>query len=253
MNLLPGTRAKIINWFLSRLEAWEVDPAAIGLSVAQVQALRARVELAQDAELAARRARAASVAATRAFYVAADAAIGPGRAAIATIKAFAAASDEPEVLALARIGPRAAGSPVPPPMMPENLSGVIGATGQLTLRWSARTSGPRSGIFFLVERRLPAGVGGSMFVTVGATPALEFTDPAPGLAAGAVAYRVRAVRGAAMSDWTVPVEFDVTIAAGPGEIRPSAAASRPSAAANHPIAAASSSGGAEKRGRAAAA
>ncbi len=211
MGVIPRSREEQIQWFRTREALWTANATAIGLTAAQMTAFKPLLLAAEEKLDDALAARAASKAATTEYYNASNTMVATGRALVATIKAFAEASNNPNVYAQAQIDPPAPPSPAPPPTAPENLTGSILPTGQVTLKWEALTSGPTSGIFFIVSRKR---AGEASFTTLGGTQERAFLDPSPDICAGEVLYQVRAQRGNQASAWTVPISFSV--AGGPG-------------------------------------
>lgn len=211
MGLLPSSRIKRLNYFNSRVDTWVANATQIGLTPAQASAFKILVETALSKNLAAEQLRNQSKAATQSYYEAADDAITPGRAYLATIKAYAEATGNPNVYALAEVDPPAPPTPAPVPAVPENVVGTISPTGSVTLNWEATPSGASSGIFFLVGRKRGAE---TTYTVIGGTPLREFFDPAPDVCDGPVSYQVRAQRGQLSSNWSVPITFDVSN--GPG-------------------------------------
>lgn len=211
MGVLPNSRVGQLEWFEARINGWLDNAASIGLTTAQVTGLQTLINTARATFTASESARAASKSATMNFYNAMTAMRTPGRAYIAVIKAFAEATNNPAVYAIAQVEPPAPPTPVPAPDMPGDFSGSVGPTGFVTLTWSATPSGPTSGVFFLVSRKREGETG---FTFVGGTPSLSFIDPAADVCAGAVMYQVRAQRGEQASEWTTPLSFD--LGNGPG-------------------------------------
>jgi hypothetical protein len=165
----------------------------------------------RDAYSAMQIARDAAKAATQNFYNAHGTMLTTGRGLIATIKAFAEASDDPNVYVLANIDPPAPPTPTPAPETPTDLVGSISPSGSVTLTWSSTRSGATRGIFFLVERQRESE---TTWTPLGGVMEKAMIDPNPGLGEGPVQYLVRAGRNTSYSEWTVPISFNVPC--GPG-------------------------------------
>lgn len=206
MGVLPTTRSGQLEWFEARINGWILRAPEIGITTAQANSLKALVMAARTASTAADTARAAAKAATETFYNAVTAMRTPGRAYIATIKAFAEATENPNVYALAQIDPPAPPTPVPAPDMPTDFTGSVSPTGVVTLTWSATRSGVSSGVFFIVARQRE---GEPNFTVISGTPILTFIDPEPKVCDGTVMYQVRARRGDLFSAWTTPLSFSL--------------------------------------------
>lgn len=192
MRVLPRARTAKIEWFEARLPAWLADPAAIGLTLAQVQSLQTRTAAARAAHDAAEQARAASQAATTDFHNETDAMERDGRALIATIKAFADTADDPAVFARAQVPPPEAPSPLGPPGRPHSVHASLTGLGGLHLTWRAEDAAPSTGAYFILQRRLddePA------FTLLGAAANKHFTDNTIPAGARRATYLVTGFRG----------------------------------------------------------
>jgi hypothetical protein len=206
MSELPRTRLARLEYFEARSTLWTANAAAIGLTPAQVTAIKNAAVANRTDFNAAEVARNASKAATTQYYNSGNTMFDLGRDLIKTIKAFAETTNNPNVYALANINPPAPPAPVPAPDAPTDLAGTLDNFGVATLTWKATRSGPSSGIFFVVERQR---AGEAAFVTLGATSEKSFIDPDPRAASGNVSYRVKAVRGADESAWAQPIFFAI--------------------------------------------
>lgn len=206
MSELPRTRLGRLEYFEARGTLWTTNAVAIGLTPAQVTALKAAANANRNDFSAAEVARNASKAATTSFYNSGNTMFDLGRDLIKTIKAFAETTNNPSVYALANIDPPAPPTPVPAPEAPTDLAGTLDNFGVATLTWKAARSGPSSGIFFVVERQR---AGEAAYATLGATSEKSFIDPDPRAASGTVTYRVKAVRGGDASPWAQPIFFAI--------------------------------------------
>ncbi len=213
MANFEGSRRQKLEWMEARITQWQSNALAIGISAAQATnvknaAVTCRTEF-NDAEAA----RAAAKNATVEFYTASNTMNGLARDLIATIKAFAETTNNPNVYALASIDPPAPPTPVPAPSVPTDFNGSVSPGGVVTLTWKATPSGASSGIFFLVERKR---AGEPAWIAMGGTAEKAFIDPNPMLSTGIVQYRVKAARAEAASDWSSFVSFD--LAGGGGSV-----------------------------------
>lgn len=207
MAILPGTRKSDLEFFEQHIAAWQLTPTAIGLTAAQLTAFATQITVARkgfnDAELA----RNASKAATTSWYGVNDPMVATGRDLIRTIKAYAEAAANPNAIyAIAQIPPPADPTPGQAPATPTNLNATISTAGELTLRWDATPAGAASGIFFLVARK---NAGEGAFTTLAGTAEKMFTDSGFVGTNGVVEYRIQAVRGNLVSDWTDMIAIDL--------------------------------------------
>src|SRR5690606_3128211 len=92
---LPDSRLGKIEWFETRAPVWQNDPTAIGISVELAADVFGLTTQARQAYQAVLDARAVAKTATQTFHDAVDALSASGGDAIALVKAFADASEDP--------------------------------------------------------------------------------------------------------------------------------------------------------------
>jgi hypothetical protein len=181
---------------------WLAAPTAIGLTAAQVNALRDATEYARGAYDDAQAARQAAKAATGAYYAAVRDMRDIAAELVGQIKAFADLSaNPPAVYTAAQIPAPAAPSPVPAPGRPVLAGVTLEPTGAVTLNWTADNAAASTGAFFNIFRRLP---GQSGYASIGGAPGstsasrtMSFTDtsvPTSAAASGAT-YIIIGQRG----------------------------------------------------------
>lgn len=204
MSVLPQTRAKRLEFFEARVGQWTDNAAAIGISAAQAASIKSRTMDDREAYTNAQMARDAAKAATLTWYTSNDSMVNLGRDLIRTIKAYAETTNNPNVYALANIDPPAPPQPVPAPETPTAVVGSVSPDGIVTLKWRATRSGSSSGIFFVVERKRGEGE----YQVVSAVVEKMFMDPQANVTQSQVQYRIKAVRGEEMSEYTTPVVFN---------------------------------------------
>jgi hypothetical protein len=211
MAVLPTSRLEQLEWFESHNGIWTLNSGALNLTSAQMVVLSNLTNAARAAYQAMLSAQQASRNATQAWYDAQEAMSDKGADYIKTIKAYAATTNNPGVYTISQIPPPRAPQPAPLPSQPTNLSGAISPQGVLTLTWSSDRSGPSSGLFFHVERKL--GDNGP-WTSLGATQELTYTDAAITTYGMAVTYQVQARRGDKASPWSMPLVVDLVGAGG---------------------------------------
>ena len=199
MPLVPKNPADQITFYTSHVPTWQSDPEAIGLSNSTVAGLSADLLAAQAAFLAAREARNQARAATLAYRTAVRALHARGSGAIATIKAFAQSTDDPNVYSRSHLSAPRRGGPIAAPAAPVNVSATISGNGALTLSWEARASGASTGVFFQVYRR----ENFAAWTLLASTADTAHVDPAP--LAGDSGYAVIAGRGLDRSGMSIPI------------------------------------------------
>jgi len=207
MSNFSGTKRERLQWIEARIDQWQQNQAQIGISVQQITNLKTLVGSASATFTAAEFARAAAKNATRDFYEAFNDMSGPTRDLIATIKAFAETTNNPNVFSLSSIEPPAPPTPATAPTNPFDVSGSVSPTGNATITWDADRSGASTGIFFMVERKRG---NEATFSIIGGTAEKAFLDVDPRFATGTVQYRVKAQRGSLSSNWSVPIAFSIT-------------------------------------------
>ena len=211
MTNFSGTRREKLEWIEARAPIWQTSALQIGITVAQATSLKSLVAAASDAFTAAEAARADAKSATRKFYDAVADMSEPTRDLIATIKAFAETTNNPNVYNISNIDPPAPPTPASAPTIPFDVSGSVSPTGNATVTWDADRSGASSGIFFMVERKRGTE---ATFSIIGGTAEKAFLDVDPRFATGTVQYRVKAQRGSLSSNWSVPIAFSITTGGG---------------------------------------
>jgi hypothetical protein len=212
-SIIPKTLSGQVEFFGSRLAAWQADPGAIGLTAAQVDALAQQVADAKAALLAAHQARDAAEAATLLMRGAVGRLRSGGGALLNTIRAFAQTSGGGNaVYVAALVPPPKQPSLAPPVEAPESLRASIGTDGSVTLSWVARQPVPGAAVFCEVSRAIDTGSGPSTFVLLGGSGDGAFRDGSIPPGTRGATYRVRAMRAGGRRAQPHPPEASVTIA-----------------------------------------
>lgn len=200
MPLVPQTKTGALSFFQSRLAAWSDDPAAVGLSPQQVADITAATSAAQDSLIAAQQVSnaARSATATNDTDIADMRAVGSG--IIATIRAFAKTSGDPEVYALADIPAPKARTPAGTPDAPTLVRGAIDSCGAVELRWHGSLA---YHAFFEVYRMFEGQREWTLLASVGAKAWTDATIP-PG-STSAISYFVQARRGELRGEPSAPI------------------------------------------------
>jgi hypothetical protein len=183
---LPAHRGPAIDWINARLTPWGANAVAIGLEPTDPPALVALAGAADDARIAADNARAASKAATQAWYDTADAAMDFARDLILKIKTQAAVTNDPQVYTLALISARANPGETPAPEVPSDIRAELLDQGRVRLTWKGK--GPR-GTFYIVKRRL---VSENTFTVIATVTDKVFTDESLPFGVDKVVYAIDA-------------------------------------------------------------
>lgn len=201
MAILPDSKLARVEFFEAHIAAWVTGAGtnSIGLSVAQTTALNTEITAARAAYDAMIIARDAAKSATQAFYNAEAEMSELGSALIATIKAFAEATANPNVYVLAQIPPPATPSSAGAPTNPTDLGAFLENDGSVTLTWKGSLS---HGQCFSIWRQLH---GTSEWAPVGFLRAKKFTDNSVPQGIVAATYQIKAHRGTQISAGSEPV------------------------------------------------
>ena len=216
MPVLPNSNLAMIEWFEQRLASWSGDPAAIGLTMAQTTDLLAKTSTARAGYMAAQQARNESKSATVNFHTGANDLRGFGADLIKTIKAFAEASEDPNVYVLADVPPPAPPSPLGAPGTPFDITISLNSVGQMQLAWKADNAAASTGAYFVLERRLN---NDPSFTMLGASGAKSFVDNSIPLGTSQATYVITPFRGdlAGLPSQQFTVQFGVDVPMPGGE------------------------------------
>lgn len=189
---MPQNPTDALEWIEARADAWIEHAGAIGLDEAFAQDVRLLADLARARRLAADEAAARAKSATLAWRNGIADAKARARAAIATIKAHAAATGDPEVYTLAGLSKRAGPGEAPPPSAPKNLAFDVRPRGEVELRWEGGGGGGPQGTYYVVQRSLD---GGRSWSVLGTTTSKRFVDGDLPIGAPEIRYAVIARHG----------------------------------------------------------
>ncbi|VAX40508.1 hypothetical protein MNBD_PLANCTO03-1213 [hydrothermal vent metagenome] len=205
MAVLPDSRLAQIEWFEQRLAAWMANTAAIGLTPAQVSQLQGEIAAARAGYMAAQQSRNESKSSTVNYYTVSDTLVDDGRDLISTIKAFAEATNNPDVYVLADVPPPAPPGITPPPGTPYEFRVALRQDGSFGLEW--KCNNPAGNTVYEIMR---SDAGGAMsFVnTAGDKSYIDTTIPAN---TSPLVYQITAIRSMLRGD---PAQFIVQIGGG---------------------------------------
>lgn len=170
---LPQNPTDALEWIEARAPQWIARAGQIGLSEAFAQEVADLADEARARRLAADEAAARAKSATQSWRHGIGQAKARTRAAIATIKAHAAATDDPGVYALAGLSPRDKPGEAPPPSMPRNLAFTVRPRGAVELSWEGGGRGGPQGAYYVVQRSFD---GGRTWSVLGTTTSKRFVD-----------------------------------------------------------------------------
>lgn len=223
---IPRLMTEQITWFQTHVPGWESAGGGtlIGLTPAQVQAVKAATELAAEAQQRLVAAREAARSAFIARQEAVEAMNRLGRSAVNTIKAFLEAGDGESLWGLAGIAPDQIGGPGRGEgsrrsdgglTAPYALASELLPTGEVQLRWKARQPASASGVVYRVLRSIDEGP----FMLLDVVGGKVFIDETVPTGARSVGYILRAARGRSQSAPSAEhtVRFGVAAAGSPRE------------------------------------
>jgi hypothetical protein len=167
---MPQNPTDALEWIELRAERWVQNAAALGLSETLAQEVLDLAEIARSRRRAADEAAVRARSATRSWRNGIRDAKRRTRAAIAAIKAQAAATGDPGVYTLALLSGRAKPSEAPPPQTPRDLAFTVRPNGEVELWWKG--GGPQ-GTFYIVQRSFD---GGKNWSVLGTTTSKRFVD-----------------------------------------------------------------------------
>lgn len=189
MSVLPDQINDRIRWFEQRLDSWNADPEAIGLTTTQITSLKAAVNQARANFDAAQAARIASKNATLGQRSAVNAMTDLGSDALRFIKAFAQSQPNPDaVYQAASVPPPATPTPSGPPAAPTNVTADPNADGTVTIKWRGST---RNQTFFSVWRRVG---NNTQWTQIGSVATKTFIDSTVPAGSPSATYLIRAQR-----------------------------------------------------------
>ncbi len=198
MSVIPRTLVDRIQFFETHIPVWGKDPAAIGLTVAQLADLGTRTQQARADYENAQALRSQTKAATSTQNDSVDSMYDLGADLVKTIRAFAETTDNDSVYNLAEIPAPAAPTPTPPPESPTEVQLVVNAFGYCIINWKgSRANGTQFSL-----RRQVTEVGGTPgpWTFAGTSTTNEYTDTTVPTGLATVSYVVVAQRASGVSD-----------------------------------------------------
>lgn len=185
--IVPRRQRDMLDFFRSHLTVWQQDPAALGLTVEQIQSLTQMLADAEAADFEADLARQRALSLTEANARASRNLRRLGVSLMSTIRAKGSVTDDPKVYINAAIPMPRPPSPTPPPEAPKTLHAEPLPSGQIVLRWKGSIA---HGQTFQILR----SVDGSPFTQVAAGRFKKWTDTRIPVGARQIQYRLTAER-----------------------------------------------------------
>ncbi|MDQ7014530.1 MAG: hypothetical protein Q9O74_11630 [Planctomycetota bacterium] len=171
MAELPNDILGKLEYFEQHIPIWAADPAAIGLTAAQIADITSLTGAMRISYNNAQAARADSKSKTVLQREALGSMLGLGTALIATIKAFADASGNgPAVFAAAQIDPANTPAPTDPPVVATDFITSLKNSGAIEIAWKGTTA---NGTYYTIHRKLDTETD---FSLIGNASDREFTD-----------------------------------------------------------------------------
>lgn len=191
---MPITIPELINWCNTHAGLFSTNAASIGLSAADATAFSTLAASLETFNGKAQDARQASKDATKQLQSSIDAIRALGNAYILRIKAYAEATNNDNVYALAGITPSDPPSTLPAPVAPETFTASVNPDGSLTIKWKVSQPAGVTNVQYLVSRRVNTATGPFALLTaVGSEK--TFTDVTLPVGVDRVEYIVQPKRG----------------------------------------------------------
>ncbi len=192
MATVPRGRAGVIAFFRTRIQRWTELGPAIGLGLAEAQALADAIEQAKQASERNRALQSAARAAAKEARRKENDLRRIGGQAIASIRARAGSENDPGVLTLAELPAIKDPRPTPAPSKPTNVRTSIDHEGAIVIAWDATRPRPHARAFTRVQRMLDES---GTFELIGTSGTNEYRDDTVPQGTRMAAYRLVPVRG----------------------------------------------------------
>ena len=205
MSDLPSKQSDFLAFCTAHAGLWGSSAALIGVLPGSALAFKNHSDAAKLTLDAAEAAKVAAKAATNNNDTAMKIARSEAADIIKTIRAFAQATNNPNVYSLAGIAPPTAPSPTPAPSKPEMLGIALQPSGALTLSW--RATNRRGGIVtYAIGRKLPGDASFTILANTGGNAGAngrptgrrglrKWTDSTLPVNSGGVQYIITGMRG----------------------------------------------------------
>lgn len=202
MPRLPETISELVRFCALHEAQWREQFDAVGLTLEQVDALKAALVQAREALQRQTQVHLAARAATLVANERVDDLRATAAALLRSITTFAGAQDQAQsadVYARAQIDPARRRTPPAPPGQPTGITAALGVRGEVTLKWKCKNP-PGGHVVYVINRRVRAA-GSDAFSRarhLGVSGTRAFTDDSIPAGAAAVTYTIRAHRGQTM-------------------------------------------------------
>lgn len=154
MSTIPSRPDDALDWAAARIPVWSADPEAIGLTLPEIQALQLLLDDANSAKADTVSTRAAAKTATASFKDKFQAMRDLASVQVATIRAFARSSTNPQdVYTAAEIPPPATPGESPAPAQPRDFRVSLLQDGTLSFTFKCPNPPGASGVTYKVERQ----------------------------------------------------------------------------------------------------
>ncbi len=200
MRLVPKPVQERITFFQTHIETWSSHASQIGTSVAAVEQLADKTQIARDAFREQQIAQQQARAATSRLKMALDDMATAGASILLQVKAKAGI-DGDNVYTLASIPAPSKGSPIAAPGKPTQFSTQLRPDGSLLLRWKSKNPRGAVGTVYQIWRSVrmqsPEGAIETPRVLIGTSGTRTFTDTTVPAGASLITYRIVPMRSTA--------------------------------------------------------
>ena len=154
MTTIPPRPDDALDWVAARITKWSADPTAVGLSAEDLAALQLDLDAANAAQAAKVATKAASLSATASFKDKYMTRRDRAGVQVATIRAFARSSADPQsVYSLADIPAPATPGESPAPAQPRDFRVTLLQNGALSFTFKCPNPVGATGVTYKVERQ----------------------------------------------------------------------------------------------------
>ena len=196
MSTYPRDRIEFLQWCEAHWPVWAKDPAALGLSVDDVNAFKVQTLAMRAAVTQQTTIRQAAKLATESVLENESDLRDVVSSQVRTIRAFAISSNDTDVYQLAQIPAPGTAAPLPPPGTPTDFKIELNSTGSITIRWKAQHPEGSSNVVYFVQRKLP---GETAFRILGGSGERAYTDDTLPVGVDGATYIFTAQRGSVQS------------------------------------------------------
>jgi len=211
---VPQSKRAALPWAITHAEQFVLHAAQIGIQPAQAAAFKTLVDSFQMTTEAAETAKQASKDATTADDNAFTAVKVVGGQLTNMIKAYAEATNNPNVYVLAGLKANSPPGTVPAPVPPKELTMTVNGDGSISLKWKVTQPDGCTGVQYRVFRKLGDETTFSLIGTSGSKK--SFKDSTLPFGSDSVSYQIEPWRGDVTGEVSTQFAFQFGTGGGGG-------------------------------------